>query len=261
MYFCQIDLRYKFLHEKQMAQNFTILKAFRIQAPQVTVLKDKSPLKQSATLLPRSKLFQGDKSTPKNVSHSTVTLVWLIKFVNEVWFLTSWECCCICPVCPPQGKAVPCKVRTGAHHQLYPEVWLCIFCKKNFATNPFCRRSTVCKSFCQTFGTRWHISSVYPERYRKMHKEWHMLNKQGTEKNKDYFRIIIFRVCVHDTTELSNSELTSKHSKGLRASKSGIIERIWNSLSWCQGLKFSLNFLSLHVIRDGYQENFIWETN
>lgn len=57
-----------------MAQNLAILKAFRIQASKVTVLKDKSPLKQAATLLSRSKLFQGDKSTPKKESHSTVTL-------------------------------------------------------------------------------------------------------------------------------------------------------------------------------------------
>lgn len=63
----------KSLHEKQMAQNLAILKAFRIQASKVTVLKDKSPLKQAATLLSRSKLFQGDKSTPKEGSHSTIT--------------------------------------------------------------------------------------------------------------------------------------------------------------------------------------------
>lgn len=43
-------LVHKFLHKKQMAQNFAILKAFRIQASKVTVLKDKSPLKQSESL-------------------------------------------------------------------------------------------------------------------------------------------------------------------------------------------------------------------
>lgn len=65
-------LVHKFLHEKQMAQNVAILKAFRIQASKVTILKYKSPLKQVATLLSSSKLFQG--STLQKVSHSTVTL-------------------------------------------------------------------------------------------------------------------------------------------------------------------------------------------
>lgn len=68
------DLVHKFLHEKQMAQNVAILKAFRIQASKVTILKDKSPLKQAATLLSSSKLLQGDQATLKKVSHSTVTI-------------------------------------------------------------------------------------------------------------------------------------------------------------------------------------------
>lgn len=66
-------LVHKFLHEKQMAVNFAILNAFRLQASKFAALKDKSPFKQAATLFSRSKLFQGVKATPKKVSHPTVT--------------------------------------------------------------------------------------------------------------------------------------------------------------------------------------------